>query len=99
MINYIRIFIYFRTLTDEQRQQEDGLLLFSVKDKDLLGYNNQYIGEAFLRFKDIEDTIQVMSSLPQVHLQLSRPTELSKSTTHTIVISYHNRLFLCPNKD
>lgn len=62
-------------LSAEQRELEDGLILFSVKDKDLLGYNNQYIGEAFIQFKDIEDTTQAISCLPQIHLQLSRPTE------------------------
>ncbi|VEN33614.1 unnamed protein product [Callosobruchus maculatus] len=46
-----------------------------VKDKDLLGYNNQYIGEAYISFKDIEDTSQSTSVLPQIHLQLARPTE------------------------
>ncbi|KAJ8919012.1 hypothetical protein NQ315_016917 [Exocentrus adspersus] len=67
-------------LSPEQRQLEDGLILFSVKDKDLLGYNNQYIGEALLHFSDIEDTTQPMSCLPQIHLQLSRPTDLTMSS-------------------
>lgn len=75
-LKYIDMF--FRNLTEDQRQIQDGLLLFSVKDKDLLGYNNQYIGEAFLNFSDLEDTIQPISSLPQVHLQLSRPTDTSE---------------------
>lgn len=52
--------------------------MFSVKDKDLLGYNNQYIGEAFLAFSDIEDTTQYITCLPQVHLQLDRPVDFSK---------------------
>ncbi|KAJ8944670.1 hypothetical protein NQ318_015878 [Aromia moschata] len=64
-------------LSPEQRQIEDALLLFSVKDKDLLGYNNQYIGEAFLDFKSIEDTTLPLTSLPQIHLQLSRPKDLT----------------------
>lgn len=68
----------FRNLNAEQRHLKDGLLLFSVKDKDLLGYNNQYIGEAFLNFADIKDTNEPLSSLPQVRLQLSRPTNSSK---------------------
>ncbi|KAJ8953784.1 hypothetical protein NQ314_007214 [Rhamnusium bicolor] len=67
-------------LNPEQRQIEDAILLFSVKDKDLLGYNNQYIGEAFLHFKDIEDTTQPINCLPQVHLQLSRPTDTTMTS-------------------
>ncbi|XP_044755920.1 protein unc-13 homolog 4B isoform X3 [Coccinella septempunctata] len=60
-------------LSDEQRLMHNGLLLFSVKDKDLLGYNNKHIGEAFIHFRDIIDTEEPLSSLPQIHLQLSRP--------------------------
>ncbi|XP_056643734.1 protein unc-13 homolog 4B isoform X2 [Diorhabda sublineata] len=62
-------------LSCDQRQIHDGLILFSVKDKDLLGYNNQYIGEAFLSFSDLKDTTEYISGLPQVQLQLNRPTE------------------------
>ncbi|CAH0552872.1 unnamed protein product [Brassicogethes aeneus] len=64
-------------ITHEQKAIKDGLILFSVKDKDLLGYNNQYIGEAFLPFSEIPETNKPLSSLPQVHLQLGRPTSLS----------------------
>ncbi|CAH1161909.1 unnamed protein product [Phyllotreta striolata] len=60
------------TLTCDQRQIEDGLIMFSVKDKDLLGYNNRYIGEAFLAFSEIEDTMQYIGCLPQTHLLLDR---------------------------
>ncbi|XP_072393128.1 protein unc-13 homolog 4B isoform X4 [Diabrotica undecimpunctata] len=67
-------------LTCDQRQVEDALILFSVKDKDLLGYNNQYIGEAFLPFSEIEDTLEYITNLPQVHLPLDRPTESSLQT-------------------
>ncbi|KAJ8979445.1 hypothetical protein NQ317_006759 [Molorchus minor] len=61
-------------LTQEQRNLQDALILFSVKDKDLLGYNNQYIGEAFYAFRDIEDTTLPITSLPQIHLHLGRPS-------------------------
>lgn len=57
---------------------DKGLVLFSVKDYDLLGYNNQYVGEAFLHFKEIIDTNDDIESLPQIHLELGRPTNLSK---------------------
>lgn len=52
--------------------------MFSVKDYDLLGYNNQYIGEGFVNFKDIVETSNDISGLSQIHLPLSRPTELGK---------------------
>lgn len=57
---------------------QNGLLLFSVKDKDLLGYNNKHIGEAFIHFKDIVDTEDPLSSLSQIHLQLCRPVNLGR---------------------
>lgn len=81
-------------MTPEQRHLEDGLILFSVKDKDLLGYNNQYIGEAFMNFEDIEETSKPISSLPQVHLQLGRPTDLSKLFLNLFIFSsiIYNRL-------
>ncbi|XP_049820275.1 protein unc-13 homolog 4B isoform X3 [Aethina tumida] len=64
-------------ITHEQKAIKDGLILFSVKDKDLLGYNNQYVGEAFLSFKDIPETNKPLNELPQVHLKLGRPTSLA----------------------
>ncbi|CAH1131281.1 unnamed protein product [Ceutorhynchus assimilis] len=61
-------------LTPAQREIENGLVLLSVKDKDLLGYNNQYIGETFIRFRDIPCTSESLSELPQVKKWLGRPT-------------------------
>lgn len=51
--------------------------MFSVKDKDFLGYNNQYIGEGFINFEEVPDTAEPISSLSQIHLQLQLPTDLS----------------------
>lgn len=51
--------------------------MFSVKDKDFLGYNNQYIGEAFIHFKDVPENPYPITDMTQVHLQLQRPTDLS----------------------
>lgn len=53
----------------------------------MLGYNNQYVGEAFLSFKDIAETNKPLNELPQVHLKLGRPTSLGK----------HLRIFIIPN--
>lgn len=71
--------MHSRNLSPEQREINNGLVLFSVKDKDMLGYNNQYIGEAFLRFKDIPITSESLSNLPQVKKWLGRPTSFGKS--------------------
>lgn len=70
--------VHFRALNSEQKSLSDGLILFSVKDKDLLGYNNQYIGEAFLPFTEVQETTESLDALPQVHLLLSRPTDSSE---------------------
>lgn len=51
--------------------------MFSVKDYDLLGYNNQYIGEALIHFNEIVDTNDDIDSLPQIHLELGRPIRSS----------------------
>jgi BAI1-associated protein 3 len=58
--------------------------MFSVKDKDMLGYNNQYIGEAFLHFKDIASTTTPLGDLEQIELPLLRPTDLSKVVTERV---------------
>ncbi|XP_044262026.1 protein unc-13 homolog 4B isoform X2 [Tribolium madens] len=64
-------------LPPDYKDVENGLVLFSVKDKDMLGYNNQYIGEAFLHFKDIDSSSTPIDDLPQIQLALSRPTDLN----------------------
>ncbi|XP_022905569.2 protein unc-13 homolog 4B isoform X2 [Onthophagus taurus] len=60
-------------LTTDQRNLENGLILFSCKDYDMLGYNNQYIGEAFMHFKDVPSN-GVNSQ--QLVLYLHRPKTL-----------------------
>ncbi|XP_037945402.1 protein unc-13 homolog 4B isoform X2 [Teleopsis dalmanni] len=60
-------------LTEEQQNNQDSLILFSIKDKDLFGMTNQYIGECYITFADI-----VTSEQEQIHMELSRP-ELTKS--------------------
>lgn len=86
MLKKICFIFHSRHLTPEQRNIENALIMFSVKDYDLLGYNNQYIGEAFVNFKDITDTLADICSLPQIHLPLSRPTELSEFVCTRILI-------------
>ncbi|XP_063906975.1 protein unc-13 homolog 4B isoform X3 [Zophobas morio] len=64
-------------LPEDYKDVEDGLVLFSVKDKDLLGYNNQYIGEAFVHFKDVDVSATPLTDLTPVYLPLIRPSNLS----------------------
>lgn len=47
----------------------NAVVMFSVKDKDLFGYANQYIAECYLIFQNIPE-----DSSDQIHLKLSRPT-------------------------
>ncbi|KAJ3619664.1 hypothetical protein MTP99_005328 [Tenebrio molitor] len=75
-------------LTSDHTNIQDGLLMFSVKDKDMLGYNNQYIGEAFLHFKDIASTTTPLGDLEQIELPLLRPTDL---TTDAITALEHRQ--------
>ncbi|KRT85512.1 C2 domain containing protein, partial [Oryctes borbonicus] len=63
-------------LSPEQRNIPDGLVLFSCKDYDMLGYNNQYIGEAMVHFKDIPNGTGSLDSQPQMTLELRRPKTL-----------------------
>lgn len=44
--------------------------MFSVKNKELLGISNKYIGECFVTFRQIADSEQKQ----QINLILNRPT-------------------------
>lgn len=68
----------FRALTPEQRNIENAILVFEVKDKDFL--RTKFMAEAFLQFSDIPDTGHDVGidSLDQIHLKLSRPVDKSK---------------------
>lgn len=78
LFDYNFLFLIYRNLPSDFRDIQDPLVLFSVKDKDMLGYNNQYIGEAYLHFKDIDKSSQAIENLPQMRLCLCRPTDLSQ---------------------
>ncbi|XP_034941538.1 protein unc-13 homolog 4B isoform X4 [Chelonus insularis] len=62
-------------LTSEQRNIEDAIVVFEVKDKDFL--RTKFMAEAFLSFHEISETDHDTSleSLQQIHLKLSRPTD------------------------
>lgn len=58
------------SLTPEQKNHPNALIVFSVKDKDYFGMSNQYIAEAYVLFSDVPET---SDDLEQIHLRLSRP--------------------------
>ncbi|XP_043272734.1 protein unc-13 homolog 4B isoform X3 [Venturia canescens] len=62
-------------LTTDQRNLEDAILVFEVKDKDFL--RTRFMAEAFLQFNEIPSTGHEsgIESLEQIHLKLSRPTD------------------------
>ncbi|KAL0270000.1 UNVERIFIED_CONTAM: hypothetical protein PYX00_007554 [Menopon gallinae] len=64
-------------LTDEQMSITDGLVHFIIKDQDFLG--NDFLGESYLDFNSIPKTDYSVniSSLPQMHLKLHRPTNFN----------------------
>ncbi|KAK0074147.1 hypothetical protein PV325_008707, partial [Microctonus aethiopoides] len=64
-------------LTTEQRNIENAIVVFEVKDKDFL--RTRFIAEAFLPFNEIAnyDSEGNIETLDQIHLKLSRPTSNS----------------------
>ncbi|XP_043520293.1 protein unc-13 homolog 4B isoform X10 [Frieseomelitta varia] len=64
-------------LTNEQRNMENAIVVFELKDKDFL--RSRFMAEAFLPFSEIAKTgsDQRIESLEQIHLMLSRPTRKS----------------------
>ncbi|KAM3965051.1 C2 and C2B_Munc13-like domain-containing protein staccato isoform 2-T2 [Aphomia sociella] len=63
-------------LTTEQRNTRDGLIHMMIKDKDMFSMNNTFVGEAYLNFSEVPDTPAPISSLPQQHLTLIRPSNI-----------------------
>lgn len=62
----------FSELSPEQRTDRNALILFSVKDKDLI-MSNQYIAEAYVHFLEVPESVEPIRNIPQVHLELHRP--------------------------
>ncbi|KAK0167889.1 hypothetical protein PV327_001744 [Microctonus hyperodae] len=64
-------------LTSEQRNIENAIVVFEVKDKDFL--RTRFMAEAFLPFVDIANLNSEgnIETLDQIHLKLSRPTNNS----------------------
>lgn len=67
-----RGFLCFSTLSPEQRQFKDALVMFVMKDQDFYGAKNDYMAEAFVSLSDASDAST--SAYPkQIHLKLNRP--------------------------
>ncbi|GLH12149.1 Synaptotagmin 1 [Gryllus bimaculatus] len=64
-------------LTNNQRQVEDGMILFTIKDQDFLG--NEFVAEAYIPFADIPQTEMTtgLEELEQIHLKLNKPKNLN----------------------
>lgn len=76
MTSFLVIFnwiFFYSSLTPEQRDLPDALLMFSVKDYDYFGMANQYVGECFIKFSEIADITGDSGQIRQLHLTLSRP--------------------------
>ncbi|KAJ8881430.1 hypothetical protein PR048_017911 [Dryococelus australis] len=73
---------YTIRLSEEQRNMENGLVQFIVKDQDFMGMRNEFIGEAFVPFKNIPrtDATTGLEVMEQVHLKLHRPACLGSET-------------------
>lgn len=65
-----KLFFYFHSpISREQREIENALVIFNIKDRDLFGISNQYVAECFIPFAEIEHS----NSTEQKHLTLNRP--------------------------
>ncbi|KAM7362908.1 C2 and C2B_Munc13-like domain-containing protein staccato isoform 2-T2 [Cochliomyia hominivorax] len=65
-------------LTEEQMKQQNSLILFSIKDKDLFGMN-QYIAECYITFADL-----MANENEQIHMELSRPEYTDSDTIRAL---------------
>ncbi|XP_023298008.2 protein unc-13 homolog 4B isoform X1 [Lucilia cuprina] len=66
-------------LTEDQRKQQNSLILFSIKDKDLFGMTNQYIAECYITFADL-----MANENEQIHMELSRPEYTDSDTIRAL---------------
>ncbi|KAK7866890.1 hypothetical protein R5R35_006050 [Gryllus longicercus] len=78
-------------LTRDQRETKDGMVLFTVKDKDMLG--NELVGEAFISFDQIEsDGKNENQDLQQIHLNLSIPKNLDSKVSKILEVRQGDKL-------
>lgn len=71
------MFLY-SSLTPEQRNEKNGLVMFKIDDQDFMGMTNEFIAETFVHFKDIPSTQleNEADNSPQIRLTLTVPKSL-----------------------
>jgi hypothetical protein len=81
-----------RKLSSQQKEVKDGLVMFTVRDKCLLGAD-KFLAEGFVSFADITSTDSrvKLENMEQLHLKLNRPLDLG---TLTFASSTSGFLFL-----
>lgn len=74
-------FFFFSPLTPEQRAQENGIVMFVVKDQDFMGMTNEFVSETFVHFNDIPSTQleNDLGNVPQIRLKLTSPKTLGNT--------------------
>lgn len=74
-LKYSRLFS-FSPISGIHKLNSEALIMFSVKNEDLLGISSKYIGECFITF----DRIAKSGKGEQIRLNLNRPTATGKFT-------------------
>jgi len=78
----INVYPLSRELSSQQKEVKDGLVMFTVRDKCLLGAD-KFLAEGFLSFADITnntDSRVKLENMEQLHLKLNRPADLGNLT-------------------
>lgn len=85
-------------MTPEQCATENVIIMFILKDEDLMGIKNELISHAFVNFKDIPTTSNDLENTPQIRLNLTSPISLGKRFILLIIwILQHSQFlnFIC----
>jgi hypothetical protein len=74
----INVYPLSRELSSQQKEVKDGLIMFTVRDKCLLGAD-KFLAEGFLSFVDITNNTNPrvkLENMEQLHLKLNYPSDL-----------------------
>jgi hypothetical protein len=73
----INVYPLSRKLSSQQKEVKDGLVMFTVRDKCLLGAD-KFLAEGFVSFADITNTDSrvKLENMEQLHLKLNHPADL-----------------------
>jgi len=78
----INVYPLSREMSSQQKEVKDGLVMFTVRDKCLLG-TDKFLAEGFLSFADITNNTNStakLENMEQLHLKLNRPAALGNLT-------------------